>query len=286
MVRLFSAPVLQDLAKHGHSRTVGRLVGEAGASRFLPSTAKLADVYERSFAELAREASRYEYAYRAAVTQKILLGRHSLRTASMLTEFRVERSKADLVILNGTSTVYEIKSERDNLERMAGQLDAYYKVFPIVNVVSCESHASAIVDQVPEHVGVIVLNRRYQLTTLRHAVAYQDALSTSAMLDCLQIDEAVRITEAFGIPVPAVPNTRIRAELQKIFAFLSPSDVQRVMISVLKQSRSQLSLNNLTRSLPPSLRPLALTAGLRRQDEGRLISALGHTLQEVLLWDT
>ncbi|MEI9986083.1 MAG: sce7726 family protein [Aliidongia sp.] len=54
-----------------------------------------------------------------SVTQKILMGKHSLRTASMLNEFRAGSCKADLVILNGTATVYEIKSERDSLTRLA-----------------------------------------------------------------------------------------------------------------------------------------------------------------------
>lgn len=45
------------------------------------------------------------------IANKILLGKHSLNTSHMLSEFRVGYNKADVVIINGTSSVYEIKSE-------------------------------------------------------------------------------------------------------------------------------------------------------------------------------
>jgi len=82
-------------------------------------------LFERAFSLLEREGYRHEYVYKAALTQKIFLGRHSLQTASMLSEFRVGQCKADLVILNGTSTVYEVKSERDSLDRLERQVAAW-----------------------------------------------------------------------------------------------------------------------------------------------------------------
>lgn len=79
------------------------------------SGATVGDVFDQAFEILKVAGQRDEYIYRAAISQKILMGTHSLRTASMLNEFRAGSSKADLVILNGTATVYEIKSERIRL---------------------------------------------------------------------------------------------------------------------------------------------------------------------------
>jgi hypothetical protein len=62
---------------------------------------------------LKRSGLRDKYVYKAALTQRVLMGKHSLRTACMLSEFRVGDRKADITILNGTTTVYEIKSDRD-----------------------------------------------------------------------------------------------------------------------------------------------------------------------------
>ena len=44
-------------------------------------------VFEAAFSLLKREGYRHEYIYKAALTHKILLGTHSLQTASMIHEF-------------------------------------------------------------------------------------------------------------------------------------------------------------------------------------------------------
>lgn len=73
---------------------------------------RVADAFEAALSILRTGHHRDEYVYKAALTQKVLLGTHSLKTACMINEFRVADCKADLVILNGTAAVYEIKSER------------------------------------------------------------------------------------------------------------------------------------------------------------------------------
>ena len=92
-----------------------RLIGQTGIGGRCGAHATVGDAFNSAFATLKIAGFRDEYVYRAALTHKILMGTHSLRTASMLSEFRTGACKADLVILNGTATVYEIKSERDSL---------------------------------------------------------------------------------------------------------------------------------------------------------------------------
>lgn len=70
--------------------------------------ATVGDALDSAFDVLKTAGLRDEYVYRAAITHKILLGTHSLNTACMLNEFRVGVCKADVAILNGTATVYEI----------------------------------------------------------------------------------------------------------------------------------------------------------------------------------
>jgi hypothetical protein len=85
----------------------------------------------------------------------------------MLTEFRVGECKADVVILNGTGTVYEVKSERDSLSRLERQIAAYAKVFAKVNVITAESHVTAVMNLMPSDVGVLCLGDRGQITPIR-----------------------------------------------------------------------------------------------------------------------
>src|SRR5262245_59459635 len=120
--RLFSSTVLREIARKGRSGTFSRLFKLAGLEEVCPSDAIVSYGYETAFKMLQRVGQRDEYIYRAALTHKVLLRTHSLKTASMLTEFRAGACKADVVILNGTATVYEIKSERDSLARLANQI--------------------------------------------------------------------------------------------------------------------------------------------------------------------
>ena len=56
-------------------------------------------------------------------------GEHIPQNSTLINEFRVCNSKADIAIINGKSTVYEIKSKYDSLDRLESQIADYKKVF-------------------------------------------------------------------------------------------------------------------------------------------------------------
>jgi hypothetical protein len=282
--RLFSSTVLQELARRGESPCLSRLLVESGLASTIAASAPLRGCFDLAFKFLRKRAHRYEYVYRAAITHKLLLGVHSLSTASMLSEFRVAACKADLVILNGTSTVYEIKSERDNLDRLATQVAEYFKAFVRVNVITAEAHVEDVLNLVPPHVGVVVLSDRFQISTVRESQEFNNGLCSSALLDSLQQQEALQIIDSLGLARPAVPNTRIRAEMRKIFAEISPLELHRCMIEVLKKSRSLLPLSELAGALPSSLKPMAFLTEIRKSDHERLIRSLDTAVAEALTW--
>jgi hypothetical protein len=61
-----------------------------------------------------------------------------------------------LAILNGTATVYEVKSERDSLTRLEKQLAAYVQVFACVYVIAADDHVDEVVSLTPKDVGVML----------------------------------------------------------------------------------------------------------------------------------
>ncbi len=148
--RFFSSSVIQEMARTGKSPLFARLARQSLLLNSFPSSERVYTLFEKAFSLLKREGYRHEYIYKAALMHKILLGKHSLQTASMLNEFRVCECKADLAILNGTATVYEVKSERDSLSRLERQVAAYSKVFARVCVIAAENHIDAIVGSLPD----------------------------------------------------------------------------------------------------------------------------------------
>lgn len=88
---------------------------------------------------------RNEYFYKNTLLNKLLLGVHSIKTTTALTEIATAKSKADFVLINGKAVVYEIKTELDNLDRLENQVKDYYKVFDHVAVVTYERDRKSVV---------------------------------------------------------------------------------------------------------------------------------------------
>ena len=282
--RLFSSSVIRELARKGRSPLFTRLARQSHLLGTLPASERVYDLFEAAFSLLRRVGYRDEYIYKAALVRRILFGRHSLQTASMLNEFRVGDCKADLAILNGTATVYEVKSERDSLVRLQKQVATYATVFAKVYVIASDSHVAAVESTVPHDVGILVLNRRYQISTLREAFGTPEQTSAEAIFNSIRTDEARLVLALNGIEAPKVPNTALHAVLRQLFLKLDAAQAHAGMVQVLKRSRNLLPLSQLVSQLPDSLQTAALSVPLRKLDHARLITAINTPLEIAAAW--
>jgi hypothetical protein len=244
----------------------------------------VADVFDAAFDVLKKGGLRDEYIYKAALTHRVLLGKHNLKTACMLTEFRAGECKADVSILNGTTTVFEIKSERDSLSRLEHQVANYKRVFASVVVIVGENHVGSVLRATSKDVGVLSLSRRYQISTEREPVVCAGRICPATVFDSLRMSEAKSILTDAGRAVPDLPNTQTHAALRSIFATLEPKAVHDGMLSTLKKSRSLLPLANLIEKLPRSLQPAALWVPMRKSDHDKLVAAVQTPLPQAMSW--
>lgn len=272
------------MAARGRSPLFARLASQSFTDAELELMTSVGDAFNFAFRCLMKGANRDEYIYKAAITQRILLGRHSLRSACMLNEFRVGHCKADLVILNGSATAYEIKSERDGLARLTRQLENYQAVFPMRYVIAGENHVDSVLDSADEDVGVLMLSARYQISTVREARERLDLIQPAVLFDSIRIDEAINILKCRNIEIPDVPNTRIRKEMRDVFCGLAPQDIYPTFLSVLKRSRTLAALEDLVGGLPESLHAAALTVRTKPADHKNLVAAINSNLADALGW--
>ncbi len=272
------------MAKKGHSGLFRRLVEQVDLNKRTKPLVTVGDAFDSAFETLKIAGHRDEYIYRAAITHKVLMGTHSLRTASMLNEFRAATSKADLVILNGTATVYEIKSERDSLARLANQVENYKRVFAKVNVIASEGHIQGVLTTVPEDVGVMCLSKRYRITTVRESINCPSRICPVTVFESLRMGEAVAILKAMGVTVPQIPNTQRHAVMRDLFAVLDPAELHVEMVRTLKRTRDLAPLGELIDLLPASLQAAALSISVRRVDHPRLIKAVTTPLDAAMAW--
>lgn len=271
------------MAKKGRSALFARLFAQTGISA-CSADQEVGEAFDAAFAVLRRSGLRDEYIYRAALTHNILLGTHSLNTACILTEFRAGACKADLAVLNGTGTVYEIKSERDSLARLANQVANYKKVFAKVYVIAGEAHVHDIVENTTADVGVMCLSRWDRITKVRRASDQPDRVCPVTIFESLRSAEARAILRDLAAPVPEVPNTLLHGAMRESFARLRPEEVHRAMVKTLKRTRNLAPLGTLVDQLPVSLQPAALSIQVRRADHKRLVEAVRTPLIAAMSW--
>lgn len=284
IARLFSAAVLRELATKGRSPLFSRLLLESQLLEDLKLSDSVSTAFEAAFNVLRKKTYRTEYSYKSAITNKLLLGRHSLKTASLLTEFRVETCKVDVAIFNGTATAYEIKSERDRLNRLENQVASYRKVFSKVYVVTGENHVDEVLKRTGDEIGVLLLSDRFTISTVRDAVDRPDLVRPEVIFDSLKIGEAVSLLSELGVIVPNVPNTEIHSKLRNIFSELDPREVHTKMVNVMRYSRSSHTLANFLSQLPQSLVAAIFSAPIKEKDQPKLLGAINTQIGEALAW--
>lgn len=282
LARIFSPSIYRELATKGRSPALSRLAGQC-ALFDQTEHGSVADLFDHAFSELNR-GKRSEYVYKAALAQKTILGVHNLNTAALLSEYRVGSSKADIVVVNGTTTVYEVKSERDKLCRLPGQIEDYLKVFGRVNVILAEKHVEEAKKILPESVGIHRLTSRNQISVVREGLDNSNNVISSAIFNSLSLREASDVLMELGINTPSVPNTQLYSELAKIFESIPGKTVHEATVSVLKASRSQTHLKNFISGLPSSLKVNALTIPVRIKDRSRVLKTLGLPAETAKKW--
>ena len=263
---LFTPSTLKPLLSEDTPDALHRLIEALQIELSLSPNCPLSETINKTYNILRREGNRTDYVYRNAIIDKVVVGKHSINTATPIQEFRVGSSLAELVVLYGTSTVYEIKSERDTFKRLASQIINYSKVFERTYVVTSTTKLRSLEHELPDHVGVITLSRGYTLQTVRKATTNWDLIDPIAISRAMTIPEACTALEHLGLPVPNVPNMFIRRALDETFKRLGAQICSRAFISTVKISRKpSVTQANITR-VPRPLRSFAVSH-LQNADE-------------------
>lgn len=284
MTRLFSSAVFREMACKGRSPLFSRLLRLTDIADRCSNDATVGDAFDAAFGVLKTAGRRDEYIYRSALTHNVLMGTHSLKTACMLTEFRAGSCKADLAILNGTATVYEIKSERDSLARLANQVENYKRVFAKVVVIASEDHVAGVLDTVADDVGVMTLGPRYRISTLREAEDRPERICPATVFESLRATEAASMLKSLRIEAPDVPNTQRHTAMRVLFQNLDSAAIHAAMVKTLKRTRNLARLSDLVDRMPRSLHAATLSIKVRRIDHDRVVQAVSTPLDAATAW--
>ncbi|MEB6193834.1 sce7726 family protein [Pseudomonas aeruginosa] len=278
--RLFSSKRIAEIASGDFSYLL-KIAAEYKNSFDQNFTA--ADIIDHVYSELYKDY-RSEYFFKNTVAERILLGRHSLNTATVLPEFRVGRSKADCVILNGSSTCYEIKSDFDNLDRLPEQLSSYRRIFDKTYVVVGKSHLSKVEDLCGDDVGILELTPRRSLRTVREAKISRVPVDISILMRSLRANEYKEVVSKVSCESLDYPNTEIFSVCENILKNSPSDEVRKAFCSTLKQSR-KIAKDYLS-SLPRSLLMAGIGFKLSSEQRRNLVENLNKSFSKDALCTT
>lgn len=120
-------------------------------------------------------------------------------------------SKVDIAVVNGHMWGWEIKSERDTLERLPSQMGMYNKVFDFITIVTNENHLAKIKDLVPEFWGILCVKKfenDFKLENHR-SPSKNTLVDPNTLVQLLWKDEALEILEKEGLAKGMKSKSRI-----------------------------------------------------------------------------
>ena len=279
--RAFSPLVLKSIIESGYSKYLNEVLTNSGIIEQIDLDMTVGEFLEWLYYNMCSHY-RNEYIYKNAIANKILLGKYSLNTSCMLTEFRVENCRADVVVLNGTSNVYEIKSEYDSLDRIQSQVNSYIKMFDFVNVITSCSQIDKVGEGLPVEIGLLELTSKYTIRTFREAASLKNRVKPEVIFDSLRKSEYLKIIkQEFGF-VPDVPNTRIYRECRELFCELAPEVAHDKMVKILKVRGNKKILKDIIFDIPQSLRAYVIDRCIDGKKAERLEEMLSKKLNDVV----
>ncbi len=176
-----------------------------------------------------------EYIYKNTLLNKLLLGRYSLNTTTVINEFKIGNSIADFILINGELKVFEIKTEFDNLDKLDKQIFDYRQFADRIYVVSCSKHIDKLISIYDESdIGIIEYTYNNTLKEIIIAKENKSFFDHTVIFKTLRKQEYLNIILNYFGFIPDVPNTRIFTESLAMVKSIKVEVFQELAYTMLK----------------------------------------------------
>lgn len=238
--RVFTRKIVSDLIRNGKNDVFDYVV-----RRYIddPESKTHGQIISEIYAHLSKQ-QRNEYYYVNTLLNKLLRGIHSVNTTTALSQVRIGHSIADFVMINGEGSVYEIKSDLDNYDRLYDQLRDYYCAFSKVSVLTSIHDLNKIkkvlesFGELGEAVGIYVLSEQstiFNKQRSRKPKEYSDYLDHSCIFKLLRKREYENVVYSyFGEKLITEPVFHFKAYLE-MFKNIPIIEAQRLSFQELKK---------------------------------------------------
>lgn len=219
---------------------------------------------------------RCEYVYKNELIN-ILLSHYGTKRTVYFSEFRVGKSIADIVMFNGESKVFEIKTEYDSLKRLNKQMEDYKCFFDKCYIVIPDDKLDEYVQFVDKKTGIIVLSNEENKIKLREyrTAERNDVFDSQLMLSCLRGQEYECMAEKLGYAIYSVPGYERYKYCNKVFAKVPSVELKSLFLEEIKKRTNNTCF---LKTYPTYLRQMLLSLNLPEKKTNILLDKLKRTI--------
>ncbi|MCF8369430.1 MAG: sce7726 family protein [Bacteroidales bacterium] len=154
------------------------------------------------YSELSKQYNN-EYFFKNTFINSLLLKKYGVKNTILINEFRVGKSVADLVLINGESQAFEIKTKLDSPKRLNGQITDYSKVFKKCYIITDETLVDKYAHE-DKSLGIIALKKKariFQMEEIRPAES-NEKFDPNVAMRCLRTHEYKNIVKTYYKELP------------------------------------------------------------------------------------
>jgi len=239
--------------------------------------ATYSDLLKKSYSVISKYY-RCEYVYKNELI-KLLLKKYGTRNSVYFSEFRVENSIADIVMFNGESKAFEIKTEYDTSRRLDKQMDDYKRFFDKCYIIISEDKVDEYCDIVESTTGIIAMSRnngRIILKEIRQA-EQNERFESEALMSCLRIEEYKNIVLSLGESLEGVAGYDMYKYCHQVISKANPNELRDLFLREIKKRKNNTAL---LRKYPMSIRQMMLSLNLPEDKANKLLEQLNININQ------
>lgn len=236
------------------------------------------EMLRKSYSQISK-SYRSEYVYKNELI-KLLLEKYGTRNSVYFSEFRVGNSIADMVMFNGESKAFEIKTEYDTPRRLDKQMEDYKRFFDKCYVVIPETKLSEYKDIIASTTGIITLRRDNGRIILEEVKAAQqnNRFDSDALMSCLRTNEYKNIASSLGASLDGVAGCDMYTYCGKVIMQAEPNKLRQLFLQEVKKRKNNTAL---LRKYPVSVRQMMLSLNLSPNKAEGLLKKLSVNLNQI-----
>ena len=224
---------------------------------------------------------RFEYLYKNKLINQILLEKYKAKKSVVFTELSVAKSIADLVLINGSAVLYEIKTELDKTSRLESQIANYYKCFDEINIVTHENLQSQYLKLAKNYgAGLIIYNSNHKLENLKKPQKDGSRLCHLELFKLLRKDEVLSIFNKQNIPFLKVPNTKFFKYFYELSKGIDIACFQHLVFQEIKRRKLEYTPKLIADEIPIEIKQIFNCLNFNNTDTSFLLNLLKKKIRD------